>query len=302
MLNIPELKGPEVDCPADALLYGRMSAAAQPSRSVFLSYSRADAAAIVQVEERLLSDGFALWRDQASLYGGDRWPVRLGDAIASSSALLLIWSAGASSSEWVEFEWSTAVALRKRVVILQLDETPLPPALAGVHVLGPQSLDQLTTSLRFAATARDAPPRGAVLKGLDALDSATPERALQAVRPFLGPRVSRAKVLIPAAMVLLTAGAGYASFCHGTRALRLDGTVYAETGAALPGVVVALPELGFETRTNRFGRFAFTVPGARRGNVKLVASKPCYQPRNFDPMLGNGNFEFKMIRDKRCPF
>lgn len=52
--------------------------------SVFLTYSRADLPLIEQLIARLQTptSDITIWRDQEKIYGGQKWPKVLGEAIA----------------------------------------------------------------------------------------------------------------------------------------------------------------------------------------------------------------------------
>ncbi|MEQ1845626.1 MAG: toll/interleukin-1 receptor domain-containing protein [Nitrospira sp.] len=51
--------------------------------TVFLSYSRADLPLIEQLKAQLKSHSeIVIWRDQEKIYGGQKWPKVLGEAIA----------------------------------------------------------------------------------------------------------------------------------------------------------------------------------------------------------------------------
>lgn len=51
--------------------------------SVFLSYSRDDLLRIKQLEAQLTAHHeISIWRDQDKIYGEQKWPKVLGDAIA----------------------------------------------------------------------------------------------------------------------------------------------------------------------------------------------------------------------------
>lgn len=121
--------------------------------SVFLSYARANAARVTELEQILRDRGIEIWRDQQSLYGGQHWPKAIGEAIASHDFFLLTWSQAAASSHFVEFEWNTAVALGKPLIPFLLDDTPLPPALRavqGVNVNAPDASARLSAALQAA--------------------------------------------------------------------------------------------------------------------------------------------------------
>ncbi len=82
--------------------------------SVFLSYSHEDLPLIEQLETQLKSHPeVSVWRDQDKIYGGQKWPKMWGKAIASQDGFLLVWSKTAAKSKRVEFEWRTAIALKK---------------------------------------------------------------------------------------------------------------------------------------------------------------------------------------------
>ncbi len=95
----------------------------------FISYSRQDAAFVSQLEADLLAAQFDPWRDVHSLRAGDRWPRKLGDAIAASPTFILIWSAHAQPSDFVELEWTIAIAFKRTICIIALDATDLPATL-----------------------------------------------------------------------------------------------------------------------------------------------------------------------------
>jgi hypothetical protein len=57
--------------------------------SVFLTYSRADLPLIEQLIARLQTptSDITIWRDQEKIYGGQKWPKVLGEAIADQEVL-----------------------------------------------------------------------------------------------------------------------------------------------------------------------------------------------------------------------
>ncbi len=66
----------------------------------------------------------------------------IGEAIAATDFFLLFWSKSAADSHFVEFEWNTAVALRKTIIPCLLDDTPLPPLLRGTHSINVLNLQE----------------------------------------------------------------------------------------------------------------------------------------------------------------
>lgn len=81
--------------------------------SVFLSYTRADLEVVQQLEHGLIQNNISVWRDQEKIRGGQKWPNVLGEAIAANNFFLLVWSKQARDSHFVEFEWCTAIALKR---------------------------------------------------------------------------------------------------------------------------------------------------------------------------------------------
>lgn len=67
--------------------------------TVFLSYSSEDLPLIEQLEAQLKKHSeISIWRDQEKIYGGQKWPKVLGEAIADQDVVLLAWSKHAAAS------------------------------------------------------------------------------------------------------------------------------------------------------------------------------------------------------------
>lgn len=109
---------------------------------VFISYNRTDLDRALALEQAMQAHGIGVWRDQHSLYGGQQWPKAIGEALADCDAVVLLWSANAAAGHYVEFEWNTALALKKKIIPLLLDDTKLPPALTAVNATPVGDLDQ----------------------------------------------------------------------------------------------------------------------------------------------------------------
>jgi len=107
--------------------------------ATFLSYSRNDEAFAVELAKQLQERQWEVWRDQDCLRAGDRWPKQLGEAIAARLFFVLLWSAAAAGSDFVELEWTIAVSMKRRIGILALDKTALPPTLSPYEAREPSS-------------------------------------------------------------------------------------------------------------------------------------------------------------------
>jgi tetratricopeptide (TPR) repeat protein/tRNA A-37 threonylcarbamoyl transferase component Bud32 len=141
------------------------------SPAVFISYSREDLDPAVRLEQALKEQGLKPWRDQESLYAGQQWPKALGDAISSNDFLLLLWSQHSAESHFVEFEWTTAIALRKTIIPCLLDDTPLVPALISFNGIPMQDVDSsipriLETFSLVKPAKQDLQRKSSVLKQL----------------------------------------------------------------------------------------------------------------------------------------
>lgn len=119
--------------------------------TVFLSYARADLPLIEQLGAQIKSHPeISIWRDQEKIYGGQKWPKVLGEAIADQDVFLLAWSKNSAASHFVEFEWCTAIALKKTIIPCLLDETPLASSLRTFHGYRLDDVTGLIQSLRGA--------------------------------------------------------------------------------------------------------------------------------------------------------
>ena len=87
------------------------------TRTVFISYNQTDRKEAERVETVLESNGISTWRDQNSIYAGEKWPKLLGESIAANDVVLLVWSKHAAASEFVELEWCIDIALKKKITL-----------------------------------------------------------------------------------------------------------------------------------------------------------------------------------------
>jgi hypothetical protein len=154
---------------------------------VFISYARGDMNhALVELEQTLRAHGVNVWRDQDSIYGGQQWPKVIGEAIADCDTVLLLWSAHSAASHFVEFEWTTALALKKTIIPCLLDETKLPPALAAINGVFCRNADEAAPKILAALTSepqpREAERRAQVITQLQRVTATEPAAALAQAR------------------------------------------------------------------------------------------------------------------------
>lgn len=156
---------------------------------VFISYARADAQDVDALDAALRQAGVTVWRDQDKLYAGQRWPKALGAAIAAQDAVVLMWSRAAADSEFVELEWCTAVALKKPILPVLLDGTPLPPSLSAIHAIeseiGARAIIGALGVLRGRADVRR---QADVFAALDTIPADEPRAVLDAAKTLFAQR------------------------------------------------------------------------------------------------------------------
>jgi hypothetical protein len=140
----------------------------------FISYARAGLDVVQRLEQVLVANGIAVWRDQKSIRGGEQWPKAIGEAISATDCLILVWSKHAAQSHFVEFEWNTAIALRKTILPCLFDETRLPAALSAINAVDGRQLDdtlpKILDALEKAAPAAEPAHNSAVIAQLGSLN------------------------------------------------------------------------------------------------------------------------------------
>lgn len=96
---------------------------------VFISHSHKDRDIAVLVDSVLKRYEAETFLDQDRIEVGEILPQRLENGIKWSSKFLLLWSANAALSAWVQQEWNMAYDLRKSIIPYRLDYHPFPDGL-----------------------------------------------------------------------------------------------------------------------------------------------------------------------------
>ncbi|MBP1466197.1 toll/interleukin-1 receptor domain-containing protein [Candidatus Chloroploca sp. M-50] len=97
---------------------------------LFLIATPADATCTDALRDLLTAQGYGIWSLPAHLDSGSAsYPSALERGIRGSAALVLIWSAAAAGDEWVERMVRYGQQLKKPVITLARDATPLPITL-----------------------------------------------------------------------------------------------------------------------------------------------------------------------------
>src|SRR3990172_3346322 len=79
---------------------------------VFLSYSEADREFARQLAEQLSNRGCEVWDPSDQLFPGDNWPLKTGEALKESKAMVVLLSPDSMKSEWVRGEIQYALGSR----------------------------------------------------------------------------------------------------------------------------------------------------------------------------------------------
>lgn len=150
--------------------------------NIFLSYSRKDLGLVQQLEQALQAGGHSVWRDVESIRGGEQWPKVIGEGIAANDFFVLVWSQHAAQSHFVEFEWNTALALKKIIIPCLLDDTPLPPSLRAINGILFQDfatgISSLLKALQQSSPAVAPAQQTNVLAKLQTLKAEAPEKVV----------------------------------------------------------------------------------------------------------------------------
>lgn len=143
---------------------------AQPlnaSPKIFISYAWENQATTKQLQQVLQAAGAEVFVDYTGIQGGESLPTRISQALDWCDTLILLWSLTAANSHWVELEWTSAVALNRRLIPCKLDETPLPKILWGKRYLELKNFDhglnELLAALRLKRPATIIPEPKIVL-------------------------------------------------------------------------------------------------------------------------------------------
>jgi TIR domain len=101
-------------------------------RDAFISHASADLTTAKQIEDVLKKDGLDPWLDDSQIQLGVLLSGELQESIRTCRVLILLWSAPASASRWVNTEWLAAHHLDRFILPAVLDNTPPPQCFEQV--------------------------------------------------------------------------------------------------------------------------------------------------------------------------
>lgn len=282
--------------------------------SVFLSYDNDDLQLINPLADALAEQGVTVWRDKDKLHGGQKWPKVLGEAIASHDFFLLAWSENAAKSHFVEFEWNTAIALKKTIIPCLLDKTPLPVSLSadhGITVENPlHAVPAILAALQQQPTQADQARASIVIRQLADIRTikenevvreakaifADEKGILERWQSWIGLTVALLTVVtllldLPQKLVGPTSSVPIEQ--------QLAGQVLDErTSEPLQGVMVSLPDFDMKRTTEADGSFRFRVTGQKQASIKFTAQKDGYKSYSNYATLGNTDLRFPLEKSE----
>jgi TIR domain len=122
----------------------------------FVSHSSHNGASARRLEKALEAQGLEVWLDDSEIHLGVLLGRELQSSIREAKAFVLLWSAQAAESRWVNAEWLTALHVDRFILPCVLDGTPLPQCLQSSVFLNLPRIEKAATT-RLAQAIRQAP-------------------------------------------------------------------------------------------------------------------------------------------------
>jgi len=146
-----------VECLKDEIKLQKDIAGFQRFRGVqlFLSHRSIDKPVVQDIARILKRYGLRTWFDKDKLIPSDSVGLSINGGLQESTHFVLFWSANCVNAPWVEFELGAAITAcveaKKPILIVSLDETPVPASLAQyLRVNGRQETEGVASALREA--------------------------------------------------------------------------------------------------------------------------------------------------------
>ncbi|MEB3318107.1 MAG: toll/interleukin-1 receptor domain-containing protein [Cyanobacteriota bacterium] len=101
-------------------------------QQIFISHCHLNKAYADGFRDELRRRGFGTWLDSKELIPGDALTSEIRQAIEASSHVALLWSSHCVDAPWIDLELDHALACKKRVFIIRLDDTAAPRDVADM--------------------------------------------------------------------------------------------------------------------------------------------------------------------------
>ena len=103
---------------------------------VFISYEHSDETDIAEhLFKRLKDAGFEMWKDSHSLMPGDRFASKIHESITEQNHVIILLSAAALASDWVQEEIDTAKVHKRHIIPVLLQKMAIPANLSIINHL-----------------------------------------------------------------------------------------------------------------------------------------------------------------------
>ena len=102
------------------------------AQQIFISHRHQNKAFAHDFRDELRRRGFGTWLDSRELIPGDALTPEILHAIEASSHVALLWSSDCVNATWIDLELNHALACKKRVFLIRLDETAAPRDVADM--------------------------------------------------------------------------------------------------------------------------------------------------------------------------
>lgn len=122
------------------------------AHQVFISHRHDRAEFASAFANGLRRGGVGAWLDARELAPGDELTPEIQAAIGHSSHFVLLWSDSCVDSEWIRLETEFAATAGKPMLIIRLDETPLPPELEHQFRIEAQGMSPHQTARHVTLT------------------------------------------------------------------------------------------------------------------------------------------------------
>ncbi|MBN1681152.1 MAG: toll/interleukin-1 receptor domain-containing protein [Anaerolineae bacterium] len=93
--------------------------------SIFISHSHKDIEWARRIAGDLEHQLFRVWLDRLEIDPSEAWPNEIKKGLSGAGIVLVIWTKHAAESEWVQKELIYALELKKMILPLVFDDTPL---------------------------------------------------------------------------------------------------------------------------------------------------------------------------------
>jgi hypothetical protein len=223
-------------------------------------------------------------------------------------------------------EWTTALALKKRILLCPLDKTPLPASLAAYQTWDVSTISQ-NAAKRAIPMASDPANTRRVIDQLSAVRSSDPAHVLNEFRHVRGSVYQaagniyiagqpQAKGFLDKWQASVAIVAGFLTAMSIAIALwqnyapkpakhlaalaeqTFAGSIYNDS-EPLPGVIVSLlleENVVGSTTTDPIGHYVFHVKAGPDASVTLIAQKSGFETQKRYAQLPNTNFNFSLTR------